>query len=230
MKANRHCWSSEHIELLRTLYPDCSAAVVAAAIGCGISAVYNKAFSLGLKKSEAFYASDRAGRVQRGKQLPSMVATQFKTGLVPWNTGIKGVTGTHPNSVQTQFKPGRNPEEARNYQPIGSLRVTKDGYLEKKLNDRRDIPPSRRWVALHRLVWEAANGPIPPGHIARFKSGQKTAMPDEITLDRIECISLAENLRRNSWQRKSPELARLVQLKGAITRQVNRISKESQST
>ncbi|KYZ79032.1 hypothetical protein PTBPS01_03975 [Burkholderia pseudomallei] len=50
---------------------------------------------------------------------------------------------------------------------------------------------------------------------------------EEITLDRVECISMAENARRNHPRSKSPELAKLVQLKGAITRQVNRIAREA---
>lgn len=48
----------------------------------------------------------------------------------------------------------------------------------------------------------------------------------EITIDRLECITRAENLRRNGvW--RDPELGKLYQLKGAIARQVNRIRKES---
>lgn len=61
-----------------------------------------------------------------------------------------------------------------------------------------------------------------------FKPGMKTAVLEEITLDRVECISLAENARRNHPRNKHPEYARLVQLRGAITRQVNRINREAQ--
>jgi hypothetical protein len=86
--------------------------------------------------------------------------------------------------------------------------------------------PTRRWKAVHRLVWEAANGPIPAGHIVVFKPGTKTVAEAEITADKLECITRTENLRRNHPRNKSPELGRLVQLKGAITRQVNRIARE----
>jgi hypothetical protein len=81
---------------------------------------------------------------------------------------------------------------------------------------------------VHRLVWEDANGPVPEGHIIVFRPGQRTTQETEITIDRIECISRADNARRNHPARKSHELAKLVQLKDAITRQVNRIAKESQ--
>ncbi|WP_237736750.1 hypothetical protein [Delftia acidovorans] len=63
-----------------------------------------------------------------------------------------------------------------------------------------------------------------------FRPGHRTTQEAAITADRLECISRAENARRNHPARKSPELAKLVQLKGAITRQVNRIAKESQPT
>lgn len=223
-----HRWSQADTALLRQMYPDHAAAAVAAAIGCNRSSVYRMAMMLGLKKSEAFYASDLAGRIQRGMQLPSMIATRFKPGAVPWNAGTKGISGKHPNTVRTQFKAGRTAQEARNYVPIGALRVTRDGYLEKKVTDDPALYPSRRWIALHRLVWEAANGPIPQGHIVVFKPGQKTTVEAEVTIDRLECISRGENARRNHPRTKSPELAQLVQLKGAITRQVNRIIREGQ--
>jgi hypothetical protein len=108
------------------------------------------------------------------------------------------------------------------------LRVCSDGYLERKLTDDPAIVPARRWVAVHRIVWEAAHGPIPAGHIVCFKPGKKTAVLEEVTSDRLECITRAENARRNHPRNHSPELARLVQLKGAITRQVNRIAREAQ--
>ena len=68
--------------------------------------------------------------------------------------------------------------------------------------------------------------PVPPGHIVVFKPGMKTLVEAEITLDKVDCISRAENARRNDASNKSPELKALYQLKGAITRQLKRIVKE----
>jgi hypothetical protein len=48
----------------------------------------------------------------------------------------------------------------------------------------------------------------------------------DITADKLECISRAQHAHRNHPRNKSPELAKLAQLKGAITRQVNRINRE----
>jgi hypothetical protein len=155
-----------------------------------------------------------------------MIASRIRPGSVPWNKGTHFVAGGR--SAETRFKPGRPAHESRNYVPIGSLRVSNDGYLERKVTDDPGIYPARRWVPVARLVWEAANGPIPAGHIVVYRQGMKTAIEADVTVERLECISRAENARRNHPASRDPELARLVQLKGAITRQVNRITREAQ--
>ena len=123
-------------------------------------------------------------------------------------------------------KKGRKPQEASNYQPIGTLRVcAKDGYLQRKVSDDTSINPAQRWEFVHRSVWVAANGPIPPGHIVVFKRGMVTAVLEDITTERLECITRAENMRRNSYHTRHPEMVKLYQLKGAINRQTNRIAR-----
>lgn len=223
----RHKWSDASIAVLTSLYPHHTAETVAKAIGCNVTTVYNKAHALGLSKSEAFFQSQASGRMQRGQQNEAIKATQFKPGQPTWNKGIKGSTGHHPNCKATQFKPGQKLGAAQhNYVPLGSLRTSRDGYLERKTNDTHPVS-TRRWEAVHRIVWQAAHGPIPKGYIVVFKPGQKTTQEEDITLDRLELITRAQNMKRNSVHtRMPPEAARLVQLKGAINRQVNRIQRE----
>lgn len=223
----RKFWSAVEVQLLRESYPDTKTEVIAQALGRDISAVYRKANTLGLAKSETYLASDLAGRIQRGQQSEAMKRTQFSKGQAAWNKGVKGVTGVTEACRATQFKPGRPAHEARNYVPLGSYRISKDGYLEQKVTDDPSIVPARRWVGVHRLVWIAANGPIPDGHVVCFK-GQATADPEQITLDRLELVSRSDLARRNTphgnWP---PELSRLVQLRGALTRQINKRAKEA---
>lgn len=225
MSASRRPWGAVDIELLRRHYRDSLTADIARVLGRNERSVYAKAAAMGLKKSPAFLASDAAGRIQRGRTAPRLAATQFKPGAVPWNKGVSYTAGGR--SAETRFKPGRKPQEARNYRPIGSLRVTRNGILEQKMTDDTSVYPVRRWTPVARLVWEREHGPIPPGHIVVFRPGQSTVVKAEITPDRLECISRAENARRNHPRNRSPELAHLVQLKGAITRQVNRIAREA---
>ena len=221
-------WTPEQLTGLRHLYPHHTADVVARVVGRSMSSVYARAKLLGLAKSAEWLASDRSGRMQRGRTNPGTVSTQFRPGLTPWNKGLLGATGLHPNCRATQFQPGRLPQESRNYAPIGSLRLNADGHLERKVTDDRTLVPARRWQPVYRLAWEAEHGPIPAGHMVVFKPGMKTAELQLITTDRLECITRADNARRNHPRNKHPELARLVQLKGAITRQVNRIQREAQ--
>ena len=223
----RRFWTEAELELLRQHYPDRTGDDVAAMLGRPVRSVYKKARELGLSKSAAFLSSDLSGRVQRGKQDPRMRATQFQPGVSSWSKGVKGRVGVKEGCRATQFKKGRPADEAHNYLPIGSLRVTKDGYLERKVTDDPSVYPARRWTALHRLVWEAAHGPVPGGHLVVFKPGRATTDPELVTLDALECITRADNLRRNSVHRYGPEIASIAQLRGAIRRQINRKAKEA---
>jgi HNH endonuclease len=222
-----HPWTPTEIQLLRQAYANTLTQTLAHTLQRTVKDVYAKASALGLRKSAEYMASDRSGRVQRGKQHPSMVASQFKPGMTPWNKGLHWDSGGR--SHETRFKPGQLLGAAQhNYVPIGTLRIgSKSKLLERKVTDDPSLYPARRWVPVHRLVWEAAHGPLPAGHIAVFKPGQFTNVEGDITLDRLECITRAENMRRNSCHTRMPvEVARLMQLKGAITRQVNRINRE----
>ncbi len=219
----RQPWSDEDVERLKREYADAHTPALARALGRPVYSVYNKAYGLDLKKSEAYLASPLAGRTD-GKRG---AGSHFKSGHETWNKGTRGISGNHPNTQRTQFKKGEMHGAAQhNYVPIGSERISKDGYLERKVNDDHPVPV-RRWVAVHRLVWESANGPIPGGHVVCFRPGRKTADAEKITVDGLELVSRAELARRNHPVTRSPELAKLVQLKGAITRQINRIAREA---
>jgi len=212
-------WTAEQIDGLRRLYPDYEADVVAKVIGRTTSSVHRKAAKLGIAKSEAFTAAYLVRQAARARNNPGCVAAQFKRGLVPWNTGKK--IGTSGRAAETQFKKGDAP---RNTLPLGSYRINPEGNLQRKVAEASGSN-SKRWRNVAELLWCEAHGPLPEKHIVVFKLGMRTAVLEEITLDKVECITLAENLKRNSWRVRYPELAGVVQLKGAITRQTNRIKR-----
>lgn len=59
-------------------------------LGCSVAAVYNQAFNLGLKKSQAFFESDEnSKRIQRGHQDPRMASTRPRARIV--EQGYSGV-------------------------------------------------------------------------------------------------------------------------------------------
>jgi hypothetical protein len=225
----RRKWLDWECEFLRLHYADSRTDDLATVLKRTVGQVYQKAAQLGLTKSEAYLATDNACRIQRGKQHPSMIATRFKAGQVSWNKGLKGVVGVQEACRATQFKKGRPAHEARNYVPIGSHRVSKDGYLQRKGTDDPSIVPARRWTAVHHLVWEEVNGPVPAGHVVVFKPGCKTTDLESITADCCECVTRQELMRRNSYHTNyPPEVARLIQLRGAINRQINKRAKHEQ--
>ena len=47
----------------------------------------------------------------------------------------------------------------------------------------------RDWVSVQRLVWEAAHGPIPPGHRIAFKGGKPVTDEALIVPEALECIT-----------------------------------------
>lgn len=85
---------------------------------------------------------------------------------------------------RTSFKKGRSANQARNYLPIGSTRLSKDGYIERKVTDDPSLVPARRWIGEHRLIWEAQNGPVPDGHVVVFLDGD----PTNLAIENLRCV------------------------------------------
>lgn len=213
MKRRRKPWSVADVAHLSARYSDTKTALIAAALARPLSAVYAKAASLGLRKTPEYLASPAACRLRRGDAIGA--AFRFRPGQPAWNKGQRFEAGGR--SVETRFKPGNKPQT---WVPVGSYRVNSDGYLDRKVTDT-GYPP-RDWIGVHRLVWTAANGPLPDGHIVVFRPGRRTVNLDAITLDALECISRSELMARNSVHRLPKALADVVQLRGAIQRQINR--------
>lgn len=94
----------------------------------------------------------------------------FEKGHAPANKGQK--MPFNANSARTQFKKGNRTGMANeNYKPIGTERMSKDGYLERKMHD--GLPLQSRWRAVHLINWEAVNGPVPEGHCLKCLDGDK---------------------------------------------------------
>lgn len=213
----RAAWTDEQLDLLRKFYPNFKTEDVAFMVGHPLQATYRKANNLGLKKSAEFLASGHAGRLDgvRGG------ATRFQKGHASWNKGAKGL---HIGGEPTQFKPGQAPY---NTMPIGSYRLDPDGTLQRKTSDAKGSN-SKRWRSVHELVWIAANGPVPAKHMVVFRPGMRTNVLEEITIDRIECVSRAEHMKRHTRHNLPPELNQVVQLRAVLTRQINKRMKHGQ--
>lgn len=211
-------WSDAEDAVLRARYADTEMRELLAALpGRTEGMVYNRAHALGLAKAADFMREVHGARLREfGPE------TRFRKGQPAWNKGLRGNTGTHANCQRTQFKPGALPHTWR---PIGHERITRDGVLEIKVRDTRCTRHDYESVA--RLVWERERGPIPAGHLVVFRKGLHTTQFRDITAERLDCISPAENMRRNSRHtRYPPEVNRLIQLKGALNRKIRNREKE----
>ncbi|PTQ70388.1 HNH endonuclease signature motif containing protein [Pseudomonas sp. GV071] len=209
-KISRAQWSSEEDATLRELYPAMPMRELTVKLRRTSSSIYQRARALGLYRSPEYMASEHACRLRRGDSTGE--AFRFKKGQQPWNAGMKGLQ-LGGRCQETQFKPGKNPH---NWNPIGHERVTKDGYLQRKMTDTKCTPKDYRMV--HHLVWEEANGPVPPGHAVVFIDRDK----NNLELANLELVTRAELCRRNSIHRYPPELKELIRLQKKLERTIRK--------
>lgn len=95
---------------------------------------------------------------------------RFEKGQTPPNKGKP--MPFHPNSAATRFKAGNRTGRANErYKPIGTERISQDGYLERKVHD--GLPMQSRWQLVQRIEWEKLNGPVPAGHALKCLDGNK---------------------------------------------------------
>lgn len=193
-------WTAAEDAILAELYRQFSSGEIAARMDRSRASIKGRANKLGLRKPP--------GATNTGR---------FANGMAPWNKGRPFDSGGR--SHETRFKPGQKPHT---WHQIGHERITPDGYRERKMTDtgctRRD------YVGLHILLWREHHGDIPAGHAVVFRNGDKA----DIRIDNLECITRAELMRRNSYHTNYPKPVRkLIQLRGAITRQINKRTKEA---
>jgi hypothetical protein len=135
----------------------------------------------------------------------------FVKGQEPPNKGKRcpeGVGGRHPNARRTQFTPGeRRGVAVKLYKPIGSERISKNGYLERKIHD--GLPLQSRWRAVHLIEWEAAHGPLPPGHCLKCRGDIADTSPGNwmlIPRALLPALNGGRHKRRLAYDRAEPEV------------------------
>jgi hypothetical protein len=135
-------------------------------------------------------------RIDAEREPSASNAGRFTAGRAPWNKGV------------TDY---RLPHGA----PLGTERV-RGGYRERKVS--MDGPHWRRWRFVHVLLWEHERGTVPAGFVVTFRDGDA----EHISIDNLALITQANHLARQSAHTFGPALFQLIQLRGAITRQLNR--------
>ena len=109
-----------------------------------------------------------------------------------------------------------------NLQQVGEFRYAKKDKTWWVKISMDAMPVQRRWLELHKLVWMRQHGDIPPKHVIRFIDDEKPDDPADITAHLLECITLAENCRRNSIHNFPQEMVDAIMQKGRLTREINK--------
>lgn len=213
--SQRTFWKPSEIKFLYKAYPNLSTKELAGRLGRSVSAVYGRAALLGLRKSEEYLAGPEACRLRRGDNVGA--ASRFRSGHVPANKGLRRPGWSPGRMAQTQFRPGARPHT---WKPVGSTRLTKDGYVQRKVSDT-GYPP-RDWKGEHVLLWEEAYGPVPKGHALAFRDRNK----GHISLENLELITRRELMRRNTIHNYPAELTDVIRLNGALKRKLRRKHEE----
>lgn len=199
-------WTPQMIRLMKKLYHNHSCEEIGKLIGKKASAVQSKGYDMGLRKDPEWL---------RKQSLKGA----FKKGHVPSNKGKKWDEYLSKEKQEaarsTCFKKGQMP---KNHKPVGWERKTRDGYWEVK------VAEPRTFKAKHRLLWEQHHGPIPKGVNIVFIDGNT----DNITIENLRAETMEEKFNRccSIHTRFPKELRELVQLKGALQRQLNKASGE----
>lgn len=199
-------WPPAMVRKLKKLYPNHSNEWIAKKLGTTKGAVEGKAHALHLRKDPEW----KREVYKKG---------QFKKGHVPQNKGKKWDEYLSKEKQEiirrSSFKKGYVPP---NHKPVGYERKTKDGYWEVK------VAEPRTFKSKHRILWEQHHGPIPKGVNIVFIDGNT----DNITIENLRAETLAEKFNRccSIHTTLPPEIRELVQLKGVLNRQLNKVTGE----
>lgn len=170
-KLSRFEWTDEMNRFMQEFIPGHTEAEIREA--------FLSRFGIELTESQIGNAKTRLG-VKSGT-----TGGRFEKGMVPKNKGRswdeQGLPPeTRERMMSTCFKAGNEPANARRI-PVGSERLSKEGYVEVKVRTMSPVPCTNRcWRPKHHLVWEEANGqPVPEGAVIAFADGDKRNIDPE---------------------------------------------------
>lgn len=213
MSRPRRVFTAANLQEVLARYPEEDTQQLADDLLLTVSQVYHIAARLGVRKSAAYQVAATAR--QRERFIVGSAVTRFQPGQTPWNNGVSYTAGGR--SKETQFQPGSRPHTWR---PIGTERVSKEGYLQRKISDTGYTP--RDYIAVHHLVWIEAGREIPPGHVLIFLDSDKR----NFALANLKLITKAENMARNTIQNYPRSIVQVAQLRGALRRAITNRQKK----
>ena len=142
-----------------------------------ITAMLNKEFGLKLSVSQIKFYKQNHG-------IRSGINARFKKGQEPPNKGKKLSPEKYAKAAPTMFKKGQLPIQTS---PVGTESWRSDGYLWVK------VAMPNKWRQKHRLIYEAAHGPVSPGSKIIFADGNRK----NFDINNLICVTSAELARLN---------------------------------
>jgi hypothetical protein len=186
-------------------FPNTDTKIIAEKLKLTREQVYNKAYWLGLKKDKEYMEKLIAREAAKLRILGENC--RFQKGHTPANKGQKMSTDLYEKVKPTMFKKGHTPHNAK-YD--GHERITKDGYIEIRIR-------LGKYILKHRHLWEQHNGKIPKGMIIVFKDKNKL----NCTIENLEIITKAENMRRNTVHRYPEEIKNTIKILTKLKKKIN---------
>lgn len=202
MSRNYKKWTPEENAKLKELYPNKPNSELAEIFGVSIYQIKGKAQRMGLRKSDHHMERSSLGR--------------FAKGMTPWNKGLSYM----PKNSGTRFQKGNRPHT---WKPIGTIanRSGRDNEWVIKVSDTGD--KTTDWRPLGEYVWaQAGFEPPTPNEVIRFKDGHKAKSPSCYTIDRLEKITRAENMERNTIHRYPEELKGTMRMLGRLKKEIEK--------
>lgn len=145
--------------------------------------------------------------------------SQFKKGQAPHCKGRKQIEWMSKEGMEklhkSQFQKGHLPWNTNKPGDIVIWDKRGSKVLMLYINPTNRIP-------LQRFVWQQTYGKVPKGYNVIHKDRNIF----NCNLDNLELISNSELMIRNSAHRFGPEIFKIIQLRGALNRQINKRLKQ----
>jgi hypothetical protein len=159
----RHRYTEEQVSFIREQLPGKTHRE--------LTDLFNDRFGLTLSVAQVTAAA-------KNRKIRNGLGGFFPKGHVPANKGRKGWRA--PGSEKGWFPKGNRPQT---YRPVGTESITTDGYPVVKVAD------PNKWRLKHRMIWEAAHGPIPKGSRILFADGNR----QHCVLDNLLLVTYGES-------------------------------------
>jgi len=144
---------------------------------------------------------------------------RFEKGHKSWNLGTKGLTGAN----RTSFRKG---QICNNLKPLGTERLSKDGFIEVKVAERNPYTGHpTRFKFKHVYIYEQLHGPVPYGFCVAFIDGDRLNLAPEnlMLVTRSELLQL----NRRHYKDTPGDLKPSVLAVSKLVVQIGRLSNES---